>query len=539
MSVNTDNTHNTEKIQAVDLFCGAGGLSTALALACEDLDQEVELFAVNHDDDAIATHKKNHPWATHHNAKVEELHPPSVTGSNDVDILIAAPECTSYSKARGGKPVTEQMRASPFHVLDWANKTNAKNILIENVPEFEKWGPVAEDGSPTRNGEVFETWVDMIHALGYSVEWKVLNAADYGDATSRERLFIVCQKNKRAEHPEPSHSKDGTTGTEEWRSAAEIIDWSDPGESIWQRSTPLVNNTMQRIAEGLRQYGGEEVQEYANVIAEIEKDDVSQLQEDVVPIEDVEEALETKNNPFLVEYQSVEHKDNVERQTQFCIPYILRQQSGGNPPHVESPLPTISKAAAIAKVESTPFTLSDPSVCREANSGSKERPTHTLTSKEHEEEAITPYLVPYYGERKNQSPRTHDIDDPFPTITATGSEPHVAEPFLIKYYGNSDEAALDEPLPTVTKKGRFALIIPRLYPLGVDIRYRMLQIDELVKATGFPDDYEFVGNKTSTKKQIGNAVPVNLGKSLCKKILTGNAPSLQSFTSPSNAPADD
>jgi len=102
-----------ETVTAVDLFCGGGGLSTALAEACEDLDRDVELVAVNHWGKAIETHKKNHPWATHLNAKVEELHPPDVVEPDTVDILIAAPECTHFSTARGGKPVKEQQRASP------------------------------------------------------------------------------------------------------------------------------------------------------------------------------------------------------------------------------------------------------------------------------------------------------------------------------------------------------------------------------------------------------------------------------------------
>ncbi|MFC4989137.1 DNA cytosine methyltransferase [Saliphagus infecundisoli] len=129
-----------ETVRAVDLFCGGGGLSTALAEACEELDRDVELVAVNHWGKAIETHQRNHPWATHLNAKVEELHPPDVVDPGTVDILIAAPECTHFSAARGGKPVTEQQRASPMHVLDWVGKLQPESVLLENVPEFKSWG---------------------------------------------------------------------------------------------------------------------------------------------------------------------------------------------------------------------------------------------------------------------------------------------------------------------------------------------------------------------------------------------------------------
>lgn len=138
--------------------------------------------------------------------------------------MVAAPECTHFSTARGGKPVKEQQRASPWHVLDWLEKLDVENILLENVKEFESWGPI-EDGDPTRNGEIFEAWINSLHALGYSVDWQTLNAADYGDATSRERLFVVGRKGKRAAFPDPTHSEGGDEpGTEPWRPAAEIIE---------------------------------------------------------------------------------------------------------------------------------------------------------------------------------------------------------------------------------------------------------------------------------------------------------------------------
>jgi len=94
----------SDRIQAVDLFCGGGGFSTGLALACEDLGHDVDLMAVNHWTTAIETHEQNHAWAEHRNAKVEELHPPDVVEPGEVDLLVASPECTHFSVARGGRP---------------------------------------------------------------------------------------------------------------------------------------------------------------------------------------------------------------------------------------------------------------------------------------------------------------------------------------------------------------------------------------------------------------------------------------------------
>lgn len=539
-----------ETVRAVDLFCGAGGISTGLALACESLDREVELVAVNHWTTAIETHQQNHPWAEHRDAKVEELHPPDVAPPGEVDILVAAPECTHFSNARGGKPVDEQKRASPWHVVDWAQKVRPTNILLENVPELESWGPVDEDGQPTRNGELFEAWVNSLHALGYSVDWRVLNAADYGDATSRERLFVVGRLGKRAEFPEPSHSQDGAEpGTEAWRPASEIIDWSDPGESIWGRSRPLVNNTMQRIAEGIRRHCGETFEPFADAMDDLEKKDVTQMQKDAVPLEELGEVVEEPGEPFLVKYYGTSTArpldapmDTITASGQkfaLATPYLLGQQSGSTPQDVtREPVPTIATRGAISKVEPRPFVLPRNLPYRGIHSNAtydpRGRPLHTVTAKNHDGHVVNPSLM-----RFSHGGALLDRTQPLPTITTARcgdfaiSQP---QPFLVEYYGNGSDQPVDEPLPTVTTKDRFALILPDHLPWGLDIRFRMLQPRELAAAMGFPADYEIRGNKTETVKQIGNAVPVHLARALCRQLLVGDAPSLMSY--PAKAPPE-
>lgn len=504
-----------DTVTAVDLFCGAGGISTGLALACEDLDRDVDLVAVNHWTTAIETHQQNHPWAEHLNAKVEELHPPNVVPPGEVDILVAAPECTHFSNARGGKPVDEQKRASPWHVVDWAQKVRPRNILLENVKELESWGPVDEDGQPTRNGELFDAWVNSLHALGYSVDWRTLNAADYGDATSRERLFVIGRLGARAEFPEPTHSPDGAEpGTEPWRPAADVIDWSDPGESIWTRDRPLVNNTMKRIADGLRRYGADDLEPFADAIASLGKEDVAALQEDPVPLTDIGEVVEQRGEPFLVKYYGTstarptdEPVDTITAnggKFALAIPYLLGQHSGSVPQDVtEDPVPTIATRGAISKIEPRPFVLPRNGAYRGLHSNPaydpEDRPLHTVTAKNHDGHLVTPKLVP----------------------------------FISDYEGPPDDLA--DPLGTITTRDRFALVLPEHYPWGLDVRFRMLQPRELSAAMGFPDDYDIVGNKTETVKQIGNAVPVNLARSLTEKLLTGDDPTLTSYSEPAVA----
>ena len=491
-------TAGDDHLTAVDLFCGGGGFSTALALACEEIGHDPRLIAVNHWTKAIETHKQNHPWAEHHNAKVEELHPPTVVGDDDVDLLVGGPECTHFSSARGGKPVNEQKRASPWHVVDWVQKTQPDHILIENVPELESWGPVDEDGKPTRNGETFDAWINALHSLGYSMDWDTLNAADYGDATKRRRLFIVGQREGRASFPAPTHSEDGTGDTEPWRPASEIVDLSNRGGSVWERSRPLSNNTMQRIAEGLRQHCSDEVAEFADAVADLKPEDVERMQEDVVPATDLDDALDERDEPFFVHAPTAVTDGGQGATDTGGTRMVMGQQSNARALDAdEAPVPTIATRGAIHYIEAEAF--------------------------------IKPRNGPRGGLHTNA---TYTPDErPLHTVTASNHDGHLVSPFLVEYYGNSDVADIEEPLPTVTTKDRHALCIPDLSPWGLDLRYRMLQPRELAAAQGFPSDYEFVGNKGETTEQIGNAVPVNLAKALIRETLTGDELALTSFGS--------
>ena len=533
-----DRRKRDDTVRAVDLFCGAGGLSWGLAEVCEELDRDVELAAVNHWDKAILTHTQNHEWASHYHAKVEELDPRSVFETERVDLLTAGPQCTHFSSARGGRPVDEQKRASPWHILDWLQRLYVDSFVVENVPEFESWSPVGADGTPmkSKEGETFEAWVNALHALGYSVDWKVLNAADFGDATSRNRLFIVGKRQGRPEFPTPSHSKNGDVpGTKPWRPASEIIDWSDSGESLWERNRPLVQNTMQRIAEGVRRHGEKSLEPCADALDSLTKAGVKEMQDEAVPASKAHEAAKERDGPFLVrgEMPDLDGQQKPDSHTGLCLPYLLGQQSGSVAREVGQPTQTISTSGAISLSQPEAFVLPRNGYHRGLHSNPSydpsEKPLHTVTAKNHDGHVVDPYLVPFYGERADQPPRTHDVDEPLPTVTATGSQPAVTRPYLVQYHGKSSARNIDKPLPTVTTRDSLALCLPEHYPWGFDVKFRMLQPRELAAAMGFPAEYEFAGNKTETVEQIGNAVPVNLSKSLCETMLLGDAPTLRSF----------
>jgi len=500
-------------IRAADLFCGAGGTSTGLVKACEDLHIKADLLAINHWPVAIATHSKNHPWARHLCANLDSVDPRKVVSGGQLDLLVASPECTHHSVARGGRPINDQSRASAWHVLRWAEHLKIDNILLENVREFRNWGPLDRHLRPikSRRGQTYQALLDALRSLGYRVEDRILNAADYGDATTRERLFIIARRgNRRIRWPEPSHARcpQALAGRQQsWRAAREIIDWSISGASIFARTRPLVRSTIERIAAGLRRFCGEAAE------------------------------------PFLVMLYGTGRARSVERplptvtangqHIALCEPFVLQQQSGGAPRSTKEPLPTIATKGAQALVQ--------------------------------------PFLIPFYGERDGQDPRTHSVDAPCPTLPCSNKfalvqpfiisaggpegqgrnprgideplptvmtddhkalvEPFVVktehsggiglvQPYLVKYYGNDRNRAqsVREPLDTVTCKERHALVEPRVTRVGIDIRFRMLQPHELACAMGF-DEYEFTGTREQQVRQIGNAVPVRTAAALCRAIL--------------------
>lgn len=488
-------------IRAADLFCGAGGTSTGLALACKERSVDVDLVAVNHWKTAVETHARNHPWARHCDKSLEnpEAAPRVLVPGGRLQILTASPECTNHSIACGGRPLNEQSRATASYVTKWAQELYIENILVENVKEFRDWGPLGANNRPlkSRKGETYKAWLNMLASLGYRIEERLLNAADYGAATSRVRLFIQARRgNRKISWPSPTHSADGGRGlfgeTKKHRGAAEIIDWTLRGESIFRRKKPLARNTMRRIAAGLQKFGGA-------FIVHLKGTDPGQLDGSAKSVEKPLGTITAKGGHWAV-----------------CEPFILQQQSGGAPRSTKDPLPTVATKGAIAMVQ--------------------------------------PFLVPYYGERKGQEPRTHDVNAPLPTVVTNPKfglvQPFIIplnhgkddlrshsldrpmptitsvdawaliQPFILHYYGNSKTPHdVKKPLATVTTHDRFALVQPVKDGLQLDILFRMLRPHELAAAMGFPADYWIAGTRSEQVEQIGNAVEVNQAKALCGALI--------------------
>jgi DNA (cytosine-5)-methyltransferase 1 len=251
----------------VDMFCGAGGESCGIKQAADAANLNISMYAINHWEQAIETHQANFPAAEHICRDVQDINPSDIIPGRRVALLWASPACTHFSVARGGKPCDNQSRITPFTVLDWIDKLTVDRVIIENVPEFQSWGPL--DPKTLRpiheaKGETFTAFIGMIKGLGYSVDWKVLNSADYGAPTTRRRLFIQAVRtgcDKSIIWPEATHIKPSPnqllSPMLSWIPARDIIDWSLPTQIIDARSKPLAKNTMDRIIRGMEKYWGE------------------------------------------------------------------------------------------------------------------------------------------------------------------------------------------------------------------------------------------------------------------------------------------
>lgn len=233
----------------VDSFAGGGGASLGIELA---LGRSPDI-AINHDEDAIAMHAENHPATRHYRESVWNVDPIEATGGRSVDLAWFSPDCKHFSKAKGGKPVDRKVRGLAWVAVRWARAVRPRVIILENVEEFQTWGPLLEDGTPcpARRGLTFRRFVGTLERLGYAVEHRQLRACDYGAPTTRRRLFLIARcDGVPIAWPEPTHGP----GLMPHMSAASVLDWSLPVPSIFDRPRPLAEPTLRRIARGMAEY---------------------------------------------------------------------------------------------------------------------------------------------------------------------------------------------------------------------------------------------------------------------------------------------
>lgn len=539
----------------VDSFADGGGASTGIELATG----RVVDVAINHDLNAILMHKTNHPYTVHYQASMWDVDPVEVCAGRPVGLLWASPDCKHFSKAKGGKPVDKHVRGLAWIVLRWAGTVHPRVIILENVEEFQTWGPIRK-GRPIKSkaGKTFHRWVEQLRGLGYEVQWRELVAADYGAPTTRKRFFLIARRDGNPiVWSEPTHapanSLEVKAGVKKpWRSAAEIIDWSLPTPSIFASKEeiraeygisavrPLARNTLRRVARG------------------------------------VDKFVIRSASPFLV---TVNHSGGFRGQAVGKpLQTVTAKHGYGITCPVMSPFTATNTTNSVGAPGDQPLhtvttagnqLLIMPAMAAIGQTGgdrgrSVAEPTHTQVSKA-EECVICPAMVQYHTERSDYV-RAQRAGDPLMTVDAANRY-GLTTACMVKYYGRAQHGQeAGEPLHTITARDREGLTSvsldnysgdiaetdlknwPKIRALlnefcgyhlqddevilfrisGVwyfmaDIGLRMLVPRELYLANGFPPDYiierDYTGNAYGKAKQVarcGNAVPPPFAEALVK-----------------------
>lgn len=527
----------------VDLFAGAGGASSGGARVYRDPD-----VAINHNPVAIAVHRANHRNTRHYISDIYEVDPLEATGGQPVGILWASPDCRHFSKAKGGAPRSKSVRSLPWVVVRWVYATRPRLFLMENVEEFQAWGPLDDHGKPIKSemGRTFKAfvsclttglpadhpdmdeimacigqWVPMgalVRGLGCAVQWRERRASNAGAPTIRKRLFligrtdgrpIVWTKPKRHEKPKP--------GQLPWRTAAECIDFSDLGKSLFDRKRPLVDNTCRRVAKGFwrhtvmadqpfvlqldnQQLAAANLTEFANASTQRTFSAAEPLRTQVA---------QTKGGHFALAAAHLTHLTHQGDRSGYPLTEATRTITGAN----RGEQAMITAAMVTLRKGCTGTSMLQPVNALATSSG------HHAIAACHFEQANGGF---YTGDgRAAQAPLS--------TILGRGTNQRLATAYLVKYYGTGGQwQGMGEPMHTLPTKERMALVtivqvpatilpsallekarncarflhkyLPEHFPepadvvlLGelalVDFTLRMLKAPELKLAQGFRPDY--------------------------------------------------
>jgi len=411
----------------VDLFAGGGGASLGLAAA---LGRKVDI-AINHDKVALDVHRANHPETLHLESDIWEVKPLDATKGRPVDVLWASPDCTHFSVAKGAVPRKQNIRSLAWVVVRWAREVKPRLIFLENVGEFRSWGPLGKDGRPikARAGETFRKWTRHLRAEGYEVDYRVLDASEYGAPTRRRRLFLVARcDGQPITWPEPTHGP----GRLPFHTAAECVDWSLACPSIFERKKALADKTLWRIAEGIRRFV---LESPAPFIVKFQQNSVGQ--ELGRPLDTVMAGAQRFGivAPALV---------GVGGRAGQSAP------TGGG-----DPVGTITAKNDRAIVAPSLIKVNHGTDGKTGHREySLEVPLTAVTAQRRGHALVAPTLIQTgYGEREGQAARVPGLDKPLGTVVAGGRKHALIAPILERQFSQSSGAAIEEPIPTIMPGG--------------------------------------------------------------------------------------
>lgn len=466
----------------IDGFAGGGGASTGIAQA---IGREVDI-AINHSHTAIAIHKANHPATEHHCQDIRAAWPRAVTRDRRVAGVWMSPDCKEFSKAKGGPVKDRSIRTLADEIPHWLEETQPDVAYVENVEEFEDWGPLeqGEDGKwrviMDRKGEDFKKWVRLCRRAGYRVAWRQLRACDYGAPTSRNRLYIVMRRDRRPiQWPKPTHGKPGSPGVRSgrllpYRTAAECIDWSIRCPSIFERDRELADSTKRRIAHGVMRY----------VVKAAKPFIVPVTHQGSIRFHDVEEPARTVTGANRGELAVVDA---------MLAPHITKFHTGSIGSPMDREMPTVTSNGqpsrpagamplGIAEAVLVPHIMTNRNSQKPFTAG--DEPTHTITAGGAHQNVVETVLAPFstfgqqggrnrpvdephhtvtaskkdtngvavatlvqtgYGEREGQSPRVPGIEKPLGTIVGGGGKHAAVTAFLSSFYGSNKTGGGGDP----------------------------------------------------------------------------------------------
>ena len=437
----------------VDNFAGGGGASTGIELAAG----RVVDIAINHDPDAILMHKTNHPYTEHYQASVWDIDPRDVCRGRSVGLAWFSPDCKHFSKAKGAALVDRNIRGLAWIVLRWAALVRPRVIMLENVEEFQTWGPVRK-GKPVKSkaGQTFRKWKYQLSALGYAIEHRELVAADYGAPTTRKRFVLIARCDGRPiVWPErthaPSNSDDVMSGKcKPWRSAAEIIDWSIPCYSIFATKQdlkdrygvkavrPLAENTLRRVIRGVDKFTIKNAEPFVVPTGYGERKGQAPRVHDI-------------NAPLSTVVSTV--KQNV------CEPVLspfsveCNHGGDGHTRSVDEPVNTVTGkyTGGVCETIFAPFTFSNTGG---SVGGDAEEPVRTIRTAGGQILASA-NLIQYHTEQ-TESVRANGVFAPIQTVDASNRY-GLTTAHLTEYYGNGVPVCVNEPMHTATSHDREAL----------------------------------------------------------------------------------
>lgn len=519
----------------VDNFAGGGGASTGIEMA---LGRSPEI-AINHDPDAISMHTVNHPTTEHYCESVWDIVPRDVVAGRPVGLVWLSPDCKHFSKAKGSTPVSKKIRGLAWVTLRWAATVRPRVIMLENVEEFQTWGPLLIDSEgnarpdPAKKGRTFNSFINALRRQGYKVEWRELRACDYGTPTIRKRLFLIARRDgapivwPKPTHGDPASAEVRAGKLLPWPTAADVIDWSIPCPSIFERKRPLAENTLRRIAKGLDRFVINAAEPFIVNTRNGEREGQQPR------IRGIDQPLWTVTAqgsqgaiciptlaPFITEHANASHQRNMpadEPLRTICAqvkgghfalvaPVIARQFGNSVGQSVEDPLGTV-----MAKADKSQLVTAFLAKHYTGVVGAElTQPLPTVTTVDHNA-LVTSHLVKLRGTCQHGQP----VTEPMPTVTAGGLHIGEVRAFLLKYYGTDSTIPCSEPLHTVTTRDRFGLVTVHGedYQI-VDIGMRMLEPHELFAAQGFPADY-VIDHDATGKKFTKTAQVARCGNAVC------------------------